>query len=113
MLQTLDFAQQIQGADVIISGEGKIDAQSLHGKALLGVAKRARAQQIPVIAIAAILDTGYEAIFEHGISAAFSIMQRPEALAKLFQHSGSHVTATAENIARLLRQCLVPKTSKS
>jgi glycerate kinase len=85
ILDTLEFSKQIEGANLIITGEGKIDHQTVHGKTPIGVAKRAKLQQIPVIAIAGSLGEGYELVYNEGIDAVFSIvpgiMSLPEALA--------------------------------
>ena len=52
MLDTLDFSNKIKGADLIITGEGKADKQTLMGKVPSGILDKARKQKIPVILIA-------------------------------------------------------------
>ncbi len=56
VLDTLNFEQMIEGADMIITGEGKIDAQTAMGKAVSGVLRRAQRQAIPVIALAGLVE---------------------------------------------------------
>lgn len=70
----------LDGADLVITGEGRMDRQTLLGKTPAGVARHAAARRIPVIAIAGSLGDGYEALYEAGITAAFSIAPGPVAL---------------------------------
>lgn len=67
VLDLADFDNKIKGADLVITGEGRADAQSLKGKAMYGVARRAAAQGVPVIAIAGCLGEGWEALIDCGI----------------------------------------------
>ncbi|MFC3339028.1 glycerate kinase [Paracandidimonas soli] len=70
----------LDGADLVITGEGRMDRQTLLGKTPAGVARHAAAKRIPVIAIAGSLGDGYEALYEAGITASFSIAPGPVAL---------------------------------
>lgn len=58
VLDTLSFSERIKGADLVITGEGKIDGQTVSGKTPAGVAKRACGENIPVIAFAGSLGEG-------------------------------------------------------
>jgi glycerate kinase len=80
IFDALDFDRKISGADLIITGEGRIDSQTWKGKAIDGVATRARKQGIPVIAIAGTVekDDADHLIKESGFLAVLPIGKRPE-----------------------------------
>ncbi len=102
----LDFAKfdhHLLNADLVITGEGKIDSQTVYGKAPAGVAERAKKHGIPVIAVAGSLGSDYEAVFDHGIDAAFSIVQGVTTLPEALKHGPENLVKTCENIARLLQ----------
>ena len=69
------------GADVVFTGEGKMDSQSLRGKVVIGVSRRAQKAGVPVVVIAGGLDEGLEPAYEMGVSAAFSISRSTAAAA--------------------------------
>jgi len=80
VLETLGFTERIKNADLLITGEGKIDAQTAFGKTITGVCKAAKNQHIPVIAIAGSVDASYTALRELGLAACFSLCNRPMTL---------------------------------
>lgn len=102
VLDWTDFDRLVHDADLVITGEGRIDSQTIHGKAPIGVAKRAKKFNLPVIAIAGSLGTNYEVVFNYGIDAAFSIMQEVTTLAEALHNGKENLVKTSENIARLL-----------
>lgn len=105
VLDVIKFEDHMIGADLVITGEGRIDSQTIHGKAPVGVAKRAKAvhNHVPVIAIAGSIGEGYEAVFNHGIDAAFSVVNGVVTLEAALENGAVNVAKTAENIARLLK----------
>lgn len=102
ILDYTNFEKELQEADVVITGEGKIDAQTLHGKLIHGITQRAAQHQIPVIALCGTLDATPEQIHRIGLKAAFSILQQPESLAKALKHTSTYLQHTAFHIGRLL-----------
>ena len=102
VMDLLQIREKIKDADLVITGEGQIDAQSIHGKATIAVAKLAKEYNIPVLGIAAILGKGYHEVYAEGIDAVFSIINGPmsERLIKAF--AAPLLSATANNVARLL-----------
>lgn len=76
VLDLTDFDKRIQGADLILTGEGRIDGQSLRGKVVIGVAERARKMQIPVAAIVGDIVPGAESAYQKGICGIFTINRR-------------------------------------
>jgi glycerate kinase len=95
------LAQAIEGAQLVITGEGRMDAQTLHGKTPMGVAKIAQAAGVPVIAIAGSLGEGYQALYQTGIVAAFSLVSGPSTLAHACAHAESLLSDRAQDILRL------------
>ena len=67
----------ITTADLVLTGEGSIDAQTLYGKAVYGVVGLAASYGVPVLAFAGRLGDGYETIYQHGLTAAFSVADGP------------------------------------
>lgn len=78
ILDLIDFDNLIKDADIIFTGEGQIDSQSLNGKVVIGISKRAKKQNIPVIVVAGSIGEGAEKAYDEGVSAIFSINQKAE-----------------------------------
>ena len=97
------LADAVQGADLVITGEGRLDGQSLHGKTPVGVARIARAAGVPVIALAGSLGEGYQSLYEAGIDAAFSLTPGPISLQQAMTDAGQQLQSRAADIARLWR----------
>ncbi|STZ76393.1 glycerate kinase [Bergeriella denitrificans] len=99
----LDLETKMQGADLVITGEGRIDRQSINGKVPVGVAAIAKKYGIPVIGIAGSLGQGVEVVNDYGIDAVFSILNKcctfPEAAAE----AAENLELAARNIAKLLK----------
>jgi glycerate kinase len=91
----------IEGADLVITGEGRMDAQTLLGKTPMGVALIAKRAGVPVIAIAGSLGDGYQALYEAGIHAAFSLASGPCTLADACQNASALLEDRAQDIIRV------------
>jgi glycerate kinase len=74
VLEVVDFNKLISDADLVITGEGRVDYQTEMGKVLMGVASRARNYNVPVVAIAGSFGKGYENIYDRGIFCVFSLL---------------------------------------
>lgn len=103
VLDVIGFEKAIAGADLVITGEGRIDSQTIQGKAPVGVAKRAKLAGVPVLAIAGSIGDGYEAVYHHGIDAVFSVVQGAVSLEEALANGAANVEKTSENIARILK----------
>lgn len=103
LLDTANFDGLLEDTDFVITGEGKLDTQSLRGKAVIGVAKRAKIKQVPVIAVVGDIGDDIEEAYELGISGIFSInrVAIPRESAKL--RSESDLYLTIENILRTIK----------
>ena len=103
VLKETQFLERIKDADLVITGEGKIDVQTIYGKTPIGVAKASKQFDLPVIAICGSLGKNYQAVYQHGIDSVFSIIETPSELPYLLEHGERFLTQTAENIARLIK----------
>ncbi len=93
--------QALIGADLVITGEGRIDLQTLHGKTPMGVASIAKRHGVPVVALAGMLGEGYQQLYGHGIDAAFSLAPGPISLADALAEAPRLLRQRAADIARL------------
>jgi glycerate kinase len=97
----LNLAGAVQGADLVITGEGKIDEQTLCGKTPAGVAAIALAAGVPTIAIAGSLGAGYQSLRSIGIKAAFSITSGPMTLEAACSGAAELLRDRSSDIMRL------------
>jgi glycerate kinase len=96
----------VEGADLVITGEGRFDAQTLRGKTPFGVARIARQHGVPVIVLAGTLGEGYQALYEHGIDAAFALASGPMTLEQACAEAPRLLRERASDVARVLRVAL-------
>jgi glycerate kinase len=96
----------VKGADLVITGEGRFDAQTLRGKTPFGVARIARQHGVPVIVLAGTLGEGYQALYEHGIDAAFALASGPMTLEQACAEAPRLLRERASDVARVLRVAL-------
>ena len=80
VLEKINFNENLKDIDLVITGEGRIDFQSLMGKAISGVAKAAKAKNIPVIAIGGCVTNDAYKLYDYGITSIFSITNKPMSL---------------------------------
>lgn len=91
----------LQDADLVVTGEGRIDGQTARGKTPVGVAALAKRYGKPVIALAGSVGANVGEVYRHGIDAVFSIQQRPCSREEAFANAAGDLQATARNVARL------------
>ena len=103
VLDTVHFADVISDADMVFTGEGKLDSQSLRGKVVIGVAKRAKLQKVPVTVIVGGADRDVAAAYDMGVTAVFPINRLPEDFSISRHKSVENMTLTADNILRLIK----------
>lgn len=102
VLERLHLIDYVKDADVVITGEGRIDAQSIMGKTPIGVARTAKQFNKPVIAIAGCLREDYDVVFDHGIDAVFPIIHQLSDLSDILKQGEQNLISTAQNVARVL-----------
>ena len=103
VLDTVHFSEIIKDADLVITGEGKLDSQSLRGKVVIGVAKRAQDAGIPVIALVGGAESDISDVYEKGVTAIFPINRLPEDFSISKEKSAENLAATAQDVLRLVK----------
>lgn len=93
----------VQGASLVITGEGRIDQQTIFGKTPFGVATVAKQHGVPVIGIAGSLGQNAHVVHAHGIDAIASVLSRPCNIQEAVAEAECNVRSTARNIAALLK----------
>lgn len=99
VIEATGLSQIVSDADLVITGEGKIDGQTIFGKTPIGVAKTAKKHGVPVIGIAGNVADDSTIVHDHGIDAVFSIVPGIVSLGDAFKHAGEYAERTAANIA--------------
>ena len=105
VLDLTDFDRLAADAYLVITGEGRLDSQSLRGKVVVGVARRARALGVPVVALVGSSETDIAAAYDAGVTAVFPINPAPTTLSEALAHARTHLAFTSENVLRFAR-CL-------
>lgn len=103
VLDTVHFSEIVKDADLVITGEGKLDGQSLRGKVVIGVAKRAQDAGIPVIALVGGVESDISDAYKKGVTAIFPINRLPEDFSISKEKSAENLAATARDVLRLVR----------
>ena len=105
VLEETRLAEAIQEADLVVTGEGRLDAQTVMGKAPIGVARLAKRLGKPVIAFSGCVTPDAGAVNEHGIDAFFPILREVTTLETALEkgHAAANLAATAEQVFRCFR----------
>ncbi len=103
VLDNVGFDDLLDGADLVISGEGRIDGQTAGGKVVAGVARRANRKNVPIIAIVGDVSDGSEKLYDMGLTAIFSINRLAVDFGKAKVRAKQDLSAVAEDIFRLLK----------
>jgi len=103
ILDFIKFEKRLEGVDLVITGEGMLDGQSIYGKTPVGVSRSAAKKDIPVIAIAGTLGEGVEKVLTHGINSYFSIIDCPAELKKIIEESPKLLANLSEQIIRTIQ----------
>ena len=103
VLDTVGFDTILEDASVVFTGEGCFDEQSMMGKVICGIIKRAKLKEVPVICVAGSIARIPENAYHRGLTAAFSINQKPLAFSEAAPLSEENLSQTMDNILRLLK----------
>ncbi len=103
VLDAVQFDQLLETADVVLSGEGKIDQQSLRGKVVIGVARRTKKANVPLWAIVGDIGDDIAAAYEEGVSGIFSINRVAVPYKEARQRAREDLALTVENILRFVK----------
>ena len=101
VIQATRLIEHLKDATLVFSGEGRIDSQTAFGNVVIGVARKAKAFGLPVIAIAGEIANGYQAAYQEGIDAVFSIAPGPISLSQSMIVAEKLITDVAERAIRL------------
>ncbi len=107
VVEAINLDAAVQGASLVVTGEGCMDKQTVFGKAPIGVAKVASRHQVPVVGLAGSLGEGVDAVYDHGIMAVFSVVIGPCTLEQALSDAAINVEITARNVAATLN-CHLP-----
>lgn len=102
LLDAAGFNQLLEHADLVITGEGCMDIQSLHGKVLYGIGRRCQNYNVPCIAICGALGTGAQMMYEHGITAMFSTIHQITDMDQIRVSSHDDMRLAVEGVIRAL-----------
>ena len=101
VLDTVDFDRRCRGARLVITGEGYLDSQSMRGKTVIGVARRAKALGIPVAVLAG-CETALDAVYAAGVSGVFPVNPSPCTLEEARRHGQENLRFTVGNLLRFM-----------
>ncbi|MGA2547351.1 MAG: glycerate kinase [Rectinemataceae bacterium] len=103
ILDLIRFDEYLEGADLVVTGEGAIDGQTRFGKVPVGVASRARNRGVPVVALVGEIREGAESVYDLGIGAIFCIMDKAMSLDAAMAGAGPLIEAAAGRLGRALK----------
>ena len=98
VLDTVDFDTVVQQARLVFTGEGRLDGQSLRGKVVAGVAKRARQYGVPVVAVVGAVADDAEGVYDLGVCGVFTTNHAPVPFEIAKLHSHENLRRTARNL---------------
>ena len=101
VVDAVGLEAKLEGAALVLVGEGRLDGQTAFGKVPVGVARAAAARGIPVVAIAGALGEGWEAVLGEGVTACFSLVPGPVPLDEAMARAGELLADAAEQVVRL------------
>lgn len=99
VINALQLERLVADASLVITGEGRLDSQSICGKTPIGVARCAKRYQKPVIALAGGLTLDHQIVHEHGLDAVFSVLTRIATLPEALEDAEYNLRISARNIA--------------
>lgn len=103
VLEAAGFEEKVKNADLVITGEGRTDFQTAHGKAPIGVADVANKYKVPTVCLSGGLSQGADDVLEKGIAGLMSIVPSPMDLEECIKSAGELVQAAAGRLCRILK----------
>lgn len=101
--EALGLDELVRDASLVITGEGRIDSQTVHGKVPIGVARVAKRYNKPVVGIAGGLTADVDVVHEHGLDAVFSVLYNIFSLEEALDNPAANVRMTARNVAATIK----------
>lgn len=103
VIETVKLEKYLKDANLVITGEGKMDAQTIYGKTPIGVAKIAKRYNIPVVAIVGEVGEGIEKVYKHGIDGIMTTTPYPMTHSQAMKKSSHLIPDASEQLMKLLR----------
>ncbi|HAB61918.1 MAG TPA: hypothetical protein DCE48_14700 [Lachnospiraceae bacterium] len=103
LLDLIKFDDLLIGTDMVFTGEGRIDSQSLRGKAVIGIAMRAKVENVPVIAVVGSIAEDIEAAYDMGVTSIFSINRAPMSFEEAKDLSEQNLAETMDSLMRFYK----------
>ena len=103
VLDLTEIEAQLKNADLVITGEGRIDGQTVYGKVPAGVAKRALKYHVPVVAIVGSVGPGASAVYSRGIDAIMDLINQPMTLNEAMENAFQLIEDAAESTMRMIK----------
>lgn len=103
ILEVSNFSEKLDWADIVITGEGRIDRQSAFGKAISGISKMARTKDVPVVAVSGSIECGAEIIYEKGVSTMEAAVCRPMHVDEAMLNANILVENAVERVMRSIK----------
>lgn len=107
VLDMVEFENKLQGCDLVITGEGRIDGQSLGGKVPVGVARRAKALGVPVVALVGVVGDDADAVYDEGITAVFNTNRAALPFEKILDRGEEDYRRAMESLMRYTKGIVV------
>jgi glycerate kinase len=107
VIETVGLERHLKDADLVITGEGRMDAQTIHGKTPLGVAQTAKKYDIPVVAIVGEAAAGAEAVYKYGIDVVMSVVSSFLTKEEAIKDAPRLIPQTAALLMRLIKALLL------
>ncbi len=104
VMKAVGFENKLAGCGLVITGEGRLDAQTAYGKTVTGVARVASSHGIPVLALAGEVVEGAEQLHELGVSALLGIARSPMSLEESLRRAGELLEDACRELACLLKR---------
>ncbi|MDX9808981.1 MAG: glycerate kinase [Sphaerochaetaceae bacterium] len=104
VLDTVGFDNLLKDADMVFTGEGKIDTQSLRGKVVIGIARRTKKASVPLVAVVGDIGDHVQGAFDEGVSAIFSINRVAKDFKQIIGRAPSDMELTMDNLMRFLKR---------
>ncbi|MDP7397746.1 MAG: glycerate kinase, partial [Lentisphaeria bacterium] len=102
MMDAIQLEDKIAAADLVITGEGRTDGQTLRGKVCAGVAKVAAAHGVPCVILSGAVGGDFSPLYSQGVTAVFSVSPGPRTLTEAYAAAEDDLAAAAENVVRLI-----------
>lgn len=102
LMELTGFEAALKGASLVLTGEGRLDGQTLHGKLIHGICKKASACGVPVVALCGALEASPEEVEAIGLQAAFSVLQKPQSLAEAIRSTKRGLEQLSFNVLKIL-----------